>query len=265
MPEPLDENLKNYIVEFKSDVLGNVRHSKTLLLKIDHPNRYLHLKQTKPDDWVLFSKSKLDNWNITFEGLKTKKSILNSDDQRFNKYGLTGCLNFYKSSFNNTQLNVTNGICEDSINIVNSHGNIQNAQIKNSFADGIDLDFSNLQFNKVKILNSGNDCFDVSAGYYKIENFTSLFCGDKAISVGEKSKMFIKNFETSNSSLGVSSKDFSKTFIQNAKFNNVNICYEVKQKKQEFGGAILMYKHSYCNGKNLIDKNSNLKKADFEF
>ena len=265
LPKNSNESQKKHFIEFKSTTLGHVRHSKTLLLDIDYLNKHLYIKQTKPDDWILFSNSNLNNWNIMFEGFINNNSILNLDSQRFNKYGLTGCLNFYKSTFNNTRLNVTDGLCEDSINIVNSHGNIKKTQIKNSFADGIDLDFSNLKFNKMIIFNSGNDCLDVSAGNYKVENLTTLFCGDKGVSVGEKSEMFIKNFETSNSSIGVSSKDSSKTFIQNAKIDNVGICYEAKQKKQEFDGSILSLKNSQCKGNNIIDKNSNLKRVNFEF
>ena len=38
--------------------------------------------------------------------------------------GLTGCINFYKSTFINSSIKVENGECEDSLNIVNSKGMI---------------------------------------------------------------------------------------------------------------------------------------------
>ena len=67
---------------------------------------------------------------------KTNSKLLN--DQRFNELGLTGCLNFYESKFQNTKIGVVRGVCEDSVNIVSSKGLIDSISIESAFADALD-------------------------------------------------------------------------------------------------------------------------------
>ena len=69
--------------------------------------------------------------------------------------------------------------CEDSVNIKNSEGFINNINIENSLFDGLDLDFSKLNMKNVIINNSKNDCLDFSFGEYKISNASLADCEDK--------------------------------------------------------------------------------------
>ena len=80
------------------------------------------------------------------------------------------------------------------------------------------------------------------------------------MSVGEKSTIYIKNIKLRNSNIAVSSKDSSITKIDNSKIENVEVCFEVKQKKQEFDGAKLFLKNKdlNCNEKISVDQNSEL-------
>ena len=64
---------------------------------------------------------------------------------------------------------------------------IKSVKIKNSLSDGLDLDFSNVKISNLNISNSKNDCVDMSYGNYEIVNSSIDNCGDKGISVGEKS------------------------------------------------------------------------------
>jgi hypothetical protein len=59
-----------------------------------------------------------------------------------------------------------------------------------------------------------------------------------------------------NASLGMSSKDFSVTSIDEAELTNVTNCYEAAQKKQEFGGSKLIIKNLDCSAKSIVDDNS---------
>ena len=49
---------------------------------------------------------------------------------------------------------------------------------------------------KISVNNAGNDCIDLSSGKYKILSALLNNCGDKAISVGEKTITKIKHVET---------------------------------------------------------------------
>ena len=50
-----------------------------------------------------------------------------------------------------------------------------------------------------------------------------------------------------------------------ANYQNVEYCYEVKQKKSEYGGAILKFGSILCNKKIMIDNNSKVEIKYNEF
>ena len=57
-------------------------------------------------------------------------------------------------------------VCEDALNIINSSGNLESLLIQNSSFDGLDIDFSNITIKNIKVVDSGNDCIDLSSGKY---------------------------------------------------------------------------------------------------
>ena len=69
----------------------------------------------------------------------------------------------------NLKLYIDGGQHEDSLNIISSFGSIDRIDIKNSFQDAIDFDFSDLKVDEIKVTNSGDDCIDTSAGKYFIK------------------------------------------------------------------------------------------------
>ena len=56
---------------------------------------------------------------------------------------------------------------------------------------------------------------------------------------------------------------FSNVEILDVQIENSNVCIEVKQKKQEFGGAFMLVGKLRCNGVTEVDKNSTFKKGSF--
>jgi len=177
-------------------------------------------------------------------------------DQRFNQNGLTGCLSFYKSNFQNTTIEVVGGVCEDSVNILASTGDIKLVSVKSAFADAIDIDFSMIDISQIYVDDAGNDCLDVSGGSYQASNIFLNNCSDKGVSVGEGSILFIAAMELNTAKIGVSSKDLSKVEILEALIKDTSICIEVMQKKQEFGGGSLLLDNLECDGIIEVDKNS---------
>ena len=102
----------------------------------------------------------------------------------------------------------------------------------------MDIDFSNLKIKNINISKAKNDCVDVSYGNYNIENLNLNDCGDKALSVGEKSTLELKNILAKNSNYGIASKDSSVVEMQNAEFNSVNICLSAYKKTRVRRGII---------------------------
>jgi hypothetical protein len=250
-----DDKSKNDIKKISNFSKGYLKYSKSLSVKIDHTSKIINFKQTKPDDWALFVNTDMSRWKIIFEGVKSTKKNVNIE--RINSHGLTGCLNFYQSIFLNNIIKINNGQCEDSLNIINSKGMIAETYITNAFSDGLDVDFSHIKFGSVSVTKSGNDCVDVSSGNYNIMKIDAKQCGDKGVSVGEKSNMTIQVLNVDDAIIGLSSKDSSFTTVKVTKQKNVKNCFELKKKKQEFGGSKLKLVSLNCE-KNIIDINSSI-------
>ena len=166
---------------------------------------------------------------------------------RYDKNLLTGCVNFFESKFKNVNITGKNMTCEDSVNIKNSRGQINNISIENSLYDAVDLDFSNLKIKSVNINDAKNDCIDFSFGNYDITKAVVNRCGDKGLSVGEKSKANLKNILITESKIGVASKDSSITTIDQISMNKLEICLSAYKKKKEFNGSTMRVKRFSCN------------------
>ena len=145
---------------------------------------------------------------------------------------------------------------EDTLNLVNSSGFIKKLLIKRGFSDALDVDFSNINMKEINVYKSKNDCIDLSSGNYNINNAYLEECGDKAISIGEKSNFKINNVEINKALIGLSVKDLTLAEVNNALIYNSKVCLESKKKKQEFGGGKVILGLINCDGKYIKDKYS---------
>ena len=225
---------------------GRIYHDKNTYLNIDYKDKTINISSYSDFPLILFYKNNFpDDWKIINRSYALKS--LFDESPGMNRYGFTGCINFYKVEFNNNSLESNYSNCEDSINILNSSGKINTVSIANSRFDSLDIDFSNLKISEIVISNAGNDCLDLSWGNYQFKNITTTKCGDKGLSVGEASNTKIKNLSTSLSNIGVASKDSSKTFIENFYGNLNNKCYVAYNKKEEFFDSLLKVYNHHCN------------------
>ena len=123
--------------------------------------------------------------------------------------------------------------------------------MENSISDAVDMDFSNLNIKKILIDNSFNDCLDLSYGNYNINNLIVNKCGDKGLSVGEKSKLKVDNFFSKNTMMAVASKDSSIVNLDSTQIQNTKICFAAYRKKQEFSGGKIYINSSNCKKDNI--------------
>lgn len=252
------DNSKTSIKRFV-DFPGILTTANGVKVSVSKRDKLLTLAQTNQNDWALVQSAHLAGWTVSFVGVEKNDDSHLLTDQRFNKFGLTGCLTIYKSDLKGTNISVSGGVCEDSLNIVNSEGSIDTVSVSGAFADALDIDFSKINLERVNIDNAGNDCLDVSGGHYEIDLVELLNCDDKGISVGEGSTLSAKEMYLSGANIGVASKDLSEVEILHAEIKNVDVCVEVMQKKQEFGGGALLVGKLDCDGIIKIDEHSEFK------
>ena len=208
----------------------------------------------------LFIQGKFDDVKFDFKTEFNKEKALPKEIARYDKNLLTGCVNFFDSDFKNVSIKSSGMNCEDSVNIKNSFGNIEKVEISNSKYDALDLDFSQISINDLFVDNAKNDCLDFSFGDYKIIQAKLDYCGDKGISVGERSKLNLTNATILNSKIGVASKDDAVTSINNVMIKNINTCLAAYNKKKEFQGSIIKVKNLNCDKYQTQLQTDNLSK-----
>jgi len=217
----------------------------------DKEKKEFNIFQSKPGARAFFYKGLLKDIKINFNGYgeKLESELPNYPiDQR----GLTGCLSLIHLVVKNISIQSSKSTCEDTVNLINVEGSLKEVNIIDSFRDGLDIDSSKIEIDYINILSSNNDCVDLSAGSYKLNKLNLINCGDKGLSVGEKSFLLLNEIVAENSNIGIASKDSSVTKINNAYLNNLETCVSAYNKKQEFYGGFLEIKNIDC--KNYVHK-----------
>ena len=229
--------------------------------KIDQ--NLLDIYQNDPDSRIYIINGEIKDLKINFNGFKMTEEKKELDLKNFpiSVNGLTGCLSLINLKVENVLINANDSSCEDTINLINVKGSISEVNIKNSFSDGLDIDFSEVEIDRIKIDSSKNDCVDFSAGNYKINLLDLKNCGDKALSVGEKSFLTLNKIIAKNSTIGVASKDSSIVIIKETDLENLNTCVSAYNKKQEFNGGLIKIKSMDCKNysrETFIDAHSKI-------
>lgn len=241
-------NLKNSVQKYKFKKFKEslIFFEEGISLDYNEESNYINIAQNIKGAKVYIINGELKKTVINFKGFKDQERSNKIYGFPINESGLTGCLSLINLKIKEVILSSNNSSCEDSINLINTEGDIESISINNSYSDALDIDFSNVEIKDININNAKNDCADFSYGDYKIENFNLSNCGDKALSVGEKSVLKLKNFKASNSTIGIASKDSSIIHSNNIILNLVSTCLAAYKKKQEFEGGIIYFDKMDC-------------------
>ncbi len=177
--------------------------------------------------------------------------------------GLLGSINFYESDvrIKNSKF-IENIVGDDYLNIIRSNFVIKNCTFENINSDAIDIDFSKGIMSKLNFKDSGNDALDFSGSNVQLKDIIIYGAGDKAISVGEKSKITIEDITVLNSKIGLASKDSSNVEATNVKISNTRYGVVSYMKKSEYGSSrINISEISVLNSeeKYLVEKGSSIK------
>ena len=256
--------LKGYkkIKFYNSDIF----YEEGVRISINEEEAIINIFQNKPGARVFFNNGELINLKINFNGFDLKED--NEFDLKIfppnypiDSKTLTGCLTFANLLVSKITVNAENSSCEDTVNFVNVIGDIDLVSITNSFSDALDIDFSKLKIDKINITSALNDCADFSAGNYILGSLNLKNCGDKALSVGEKSFVKLETINASNANLGIASKDSSIVQATEVNLDNLETCVAAYNKKQEYYGGFIEIKKMSCKNysrKADIDINSKI-------
>ena len=113
-------------------------------------------------------------------------------------------------------------------------------EFNNLVTDVSGLESGQLNFDTIDCKNVRNDCLDVSGAEVTGKNLLSQNTQDKAVSVGENSRVNISNLKTESNNIGLAVKDGSFANIENVNFENNSIDIVLFNKKQEFSKPSLV-------------------------
>jgi len=196
---------------------------------------------------IIFSNNSVEIKNMILENLGYPK---------LNKYILYGGVNFINTNLNLENILVKNSQSEDAINIVDSNATLKNITLDNIVSDAVDIDFGLVKFDNIICSNIKNDCLDISGSKIIGTVLKVDKSDDKGLSVGENSKVKIRNLTVENSKIGFAVKDGSDVYLENVKSINNQYDVAIFNKKQEFDTPFLEIKNFLNENKKILQSKS---------
>ena len=207
----------NYkIIKFKNSYFY---YNESIKYSYDKEKKEFNIFQSKPGARAFFYKGVLEDIKINFNGYNEQLQF-EVPNYPIDQRGLTGCLSLVNLIVKNITIKSNKSSCEDTVNLINVKGSLNEINIVDSFGDGLDIDSSKVDINYINISSSKNDCVDLSAGIYQLNKLNLVNCGDKGFSVGEKSQLNLDNGFVTLSKIGVASKDGSFSLIEDVSIKN---------------------------------------------
>jgi len=179
----------------------------------------------------------------------------------FDGYDISGSITFYNSKVEMKNVNFIKNFSEDYLNLVNSNFVLENVVFENCKSDCFDSDFSKGKLSNVKFNISGNDGMDLSESEIFSSKIYFNKIGDKAISAGENTNLYMKNININNSEIGIVSKDGSNIQGNNVTIKSVRLPLAIFKKKPRYNNPSIMIKNYFNYNfeiKYLIEKSLNI-------
>lgn len=187
-------------------------------------------KDTKASDIlngsVIIEDSQLDIGELVASNLNAPKIALQS---------LYAGVNFINSAIKLNSLFINNSRSEDGLNVIDSNLNVKFADFSNIQSDALDSDFSDFNIYNMVCSNVGNDCLDVSFSNGGINKLEAYSTADKAVSVGEASKISFNSLKIDKAEIGLVAKDASTVSVNRIIITKTKVPIALYVKKPEFG------------------------------
>lgn len=150
---------------------------------------------------------------------------------------LTGGVNFYRSDVTLGHVDFVGHAGEDSLNVIHASAGLFGCTFERCASDAFDGDFVTGRIIDCRFTDVQGDAVDVSGSEIMVEASFAERIGDKAISAGERSTVFINDIKIHDASIAVASKDLSLVHGQGVDIRDTLIGLAAYNKKPEFGPA----------------------------
>lgn len=175
----------------------------------------------------------------------THVTIRNTGGVRWSSWLLTGGTTFYRSDLKLSHASFTGNRAEDALNIIHSRFELAHVDVADTASDGIDSDFCVGRIQDSSFVNigfsTGADAIDVSGSDVTLQRIRFSGVSDKAVSVGEGSRVVASELSIENSIVAAASKDGSTLEISDSTVSHAALAGLMSYvKKPEYGAASLL-------------------------
>jgi len=167
-------------------------------------------------------------------------TVADTDFTEDGPWRLTGGVTFYESDVTMTDCRFERTTAEDALNIIRSEFELNGVSIENTASDALDSDFSEGTVLAGRFESIGGDGIDLSGSEVRIRDTRFIGVRDKALSVGEASRLHASAVEIRGAGAALASKDGSSAILEEAILRDIgHFALMAYNKKPEYGPASL--------------------------
>jgi hypothetical protein len=161
---------------------------------------------------------------------------------------ITGALAIHEGDATIRHCSFSHGLAEDGLNIKNGNVQIRDCVFQDLASDAMDLDFVTGGVTDCSIERVAGDGIDLSGSEITLARNMVRQAGDKAISIGEQSRVFVTDSLLMSCPFGIAAKDASIATIEHCTLLENPRALAAYCKKPIFGGAELEASHCLILG-----------------
>lgn len=150
------------------------------------------------------------------------------------EWRLTGGITMAGPTSKLEQVTISKAQSEDALNLVRTAYEVLDVSVQNTRSDAVDIDFGQGIVRNLRIEHCGNDALDVSGTVLQLEGLEVLQAGDKALSLGEASRVEARDLHFQSATVGVSIKDASHADIDGLYIEDARIGLVAARKKPRY-------------------------------
>jgi hypothetical protein len=160
----------------------------------------------------------------------------------FKRHGwsLPGGVVFRKATVELEHCSFSGNLGDDSLNVVRTHFSLSDVDIFDSLSDGFDGDYADGSISGGNIARAGGDAIDVGGSHVAVQGTHITDIRDKAISVGERSRLSADAVVVGHAGIGVASKNGSEAVVTGSSFDDISdVAFVAYTNRPEFGPGTL--------------------------
>lgn len=164
--------------------------------------------------------------------------VTNTTGVAFPGWQLTGGVSFIGADVTLNNVTIDGCVAEDALNVIGGSFELNEVQVTNTRSDAFDADFANGTVHAGEFTSIGGDAIDVSGSVIEVNGTRFDNVHDKALSIGERSRMRASGVHIGRAGTGAASKDSSLLVLQDTTIDAAeHFALAAYVKKPEFGAA----------------------------